>query len=293
MSMSGARGPLNRLTINPFQLVGAPPTIHPTQPLITSTMSSITYAQAKTIATKLTATPDIPAAQRLAAQVKQTGKMPTFFIMRYGDPKDWPLRLPKLKAGRPRGVTDVDQPFTIQNLETGQRVTSNTIVGLLEGAAFEKTRANQIHMAMLRRGNNQSLKGWYPADVLDTSLDLKDIYGNEYQPLTIRELALTRGVKPCSARALLTGKKRFFRGLALKSTEIESDLRPRNWRFASIRARVGSRNVRARSIKELADKVGTDASSLYAVAYGFKDMAGITIQDVQIERKAALPVLTD
>lgn len=251
---------------------------------------SITYAQAKSIATKLAAQ-STPAAQRLAAKVKETGKLPTFFIMRHGHPKDWPLVLPARKAGRPLGVRETDQAFTIQNLESGQRVTSETVVGLLEGAGLPPTRGNQIHMADLRRGAQPSTKGWYPADVLDQTLELKDVYGNNHPPLTIRELALTRGIKPQSARHLLTGKKRFVKGLALQSTVIDSALRPRNWRFSSIKARVGSRNVRARSIKELADKAGVEASSLYALAYGFSDSSRIKITEIEVERKTALPVL--
>lgn len=253
-------------------------------------MSNLTYAEAQAIAANL-AGKDTPAAQRLDALVRETGKLPTFFIMRHGDPLDWPDKMKKLKIGRPPGKLNIVGPFTVQHLETGERVTADTVAELLVKTVGAVTKGAQTQMAFLVRGQAFSYKDWYLADVLDTQIELKDIYGNEYPPSTIRELYKTRGLKPAMARRLLTGKNRVAKGgLCLKSTVIDSPLRPRNWCFKSLKARVGSRNIRARSISELAAKTGIDGQTIRRAAYGFGTTTDLQLTDVQIERKSLLPL---
>ncbi len=258
---------------------------------------SLTYPQALIIANALSTKTTKPATL-LNQMIERTGRAATFVIMRYGDPANW-RELPTIKRGRPAktdmtafGRRKVSGPFAIRHLKTGQLVTADTIRDLAVKAGLEDTLANQRGLGHVVTGRHHSLYDWYLAPVLDQTVELKDPYGNEYKPMTVRELALSRGVSPGSSLSLISGKKRFLgNGLCLKSTTIESVLRPRNWRFSLLTAKVGRRTVKAASIPKLADKLGVSPCTLYPLAYGFKERSDIQLTDIQIERKSVLPEL--
>jgi hypothetical protein len=109
--------------------------------------------------------------------------------------------------------------------------------------------------------------------------------------MTVFDLYHKHGLTPRNAIDLASGKKTFAKDLALVSTEIKSELRPRNWRFRSVKARVGSRNVRATSIRSLAERSGISVPTIYKLLYGFKVRPDIQITDIEIERKTALPTV--
>ncbi len=257
-------------------------------------MSILTYAQALAIANDLSAKTTKPALM-LNELVKRTKRAATFIIMRCGDPANWRKPPQHLSPSRGRktvfGKTQIEGPFTFRHLETGRTVTGNTSRELATKIGLEDTINSQNRVNHVLHEQHHSVDGWYLAPTLDAKVELKDQYGNQYDPMTVRELSLKRGLTPQSILALATGAKPFFKGLALKSTEIQSDLRPRNWRFVSLRARHGSRNVRAKSVPELATKLGVAPADLYQMIYGFKTRPDIELTDIQIERKTALPVV--
>lgn len=257
-------------------------------------MTDLTYTQALAIANDLSTKTTKPALM-LNEIVKRTGRAATFVIMRCGDPANWRKLPTALSPSRGRktvfGKVQIEGPFTLRHLETGRTVTGNTSRELAHKMGLEDTLNSQNQVNHVLQNQHHSAHGWYLAPTLDAKVELKDQYGNEYEPMTVRELSIKRGLTPQSILALATGKKPFFKGLALKSTDIQSDLRPRNWRFVSLKARHGSRNVRAKSVPEMATKLGVSPADLYQMIYGFKTRPDIELTDIQIERKTALPVL--
>lgn len=261
-------------------------------------MSSISYQSALDIATSLNGQTTKPATL-LAAACKQYNRAATFVIMRGGDPRTW-TDVPYIETrGRyckamKTGWNKLrrDGLFTLKHLDTGREITG---VNAKELAAKIKTNHEYALQAVTNMiaGRTKSIAGWYLKDTLDRTVELQDVYGNQYAPMTIRDFVLTHGDKiggsVGAALALLSGKKRTIGGLALASTKIDAAARPRGQYIKDVSVVRDGKTISASSVPKLAAKLHMTPAPLYQMVYGFKTEArGFELKDVEIENKTVL-----
>lgn len=259
----------------------------------------MTYSEALDIARKL-ANSTTKAAERLRAKCAESGRQPTFVIMRYGDPRGWVGRLPKKLDARTRELpakpvgtrvskdwrwTVRHRPVTLQHAETGQIVNCPSIVAFCAEHVPNASTSDRYHVTPVLDGDRPSFKGWYLPETLAQVVKLRDIYGNVTSH-TVRELLTTHGLPSTTVFHLLSGRKRSVNNLMLAETPVGTDLRPKQTKITEVTLIKGRRVVKGSSLPDAARKAGLATAGLYSAAYGFKEsVSGFKVAEVKTERK--------
>lgn len=249
----------------------------------------MTYSNALDIARAL-ANANTKAAKLLRAMTKKTGRVPTFIIMRYGDPRKW-RDLPRIRDHRElryRSKYTKTRLCHLVNLD-GREIRADSIADFCDKAGLPKV--NRFHITPILNGERMSLKGWYLPETLARKVELRDIYGNVTTEV-VRDLITTNRMKSATIRRLLEGanKSALDSRVMLADTPVNAPIAPRALRITKVKLIDGKRVYTGQSIPEVARKAGiTNLPALYSIAYGFRDhFKGMMIKEIEVERKSVL-----
>lgn len=245
----------------------------------------------------------------LRAKCRETGRARSFIIMRFGDPREWGDTIPKgrlkpLKVGKQRFRTRATyrawaktsgrkgeglRRCVLQHITSGRIIRASSIVAFCRKARL--TGNARFHITPILDGQRLSYKDWFLPSTLATKLNLRDVYGNVYKGVTIREWVKKHGLSAHMATKLLRGDKtRAASGrLALASTEDTGFIKPRSTIVTGVTLRKGGHIIKADSLPSAAARLGLYPSSLYPLAYGVTDtVAGYKLTHVKTEQRMVL-----
>lgn len=214
-----------------------------------------------------------------------------YIVFKEGDPRHWPEVVKGLHSKKARRELALARSCTLEHSKTGKVIKADSIVQFCEQAKLDGNA--RYHITPVLNGDRTTYKGWCLPDFLNQSLNLKDIYGNQYE-MTVRDWVRKHG-SPGSAHRLLAGRKKSISNskLMLASTLVDSPLSPRSQHTIEVKLTDGKRTYSGRSIHEAAQAAGLkQPGSLYQCAYGFRDEArGLRVKSIKMERKRVLEVI--
>lgn len=172
----------------------------------------------------------------------------------------------------------------LKNIYSGKTIEANSICSFCKEAKLYKNAI--YHISPVLNGQRLHYKNWYRADVLDRIIELKDIYGNLYQKMTIQKILRRKILTPNQVNSLINNKKKVAGKIALASTVLNDIISPRNWKITKFEFIKDHKIIEGSTITEISDKLGCSASNLYPLIYGFKNKIGnIELFRLKIERK--------
>lgn len=222
------------------------------------------------------------------------GRIPTFVIMRYGDPRKWkelPEFIDARTAKRKYTKYNYRRPVRLQNIDTGQISRAGSIIKFCDKYLGGKNKEDRFHVTPVLNGDRPSFKRWFLPETLARKVELRDIYGN-VSIISFRDGVKKHGIPPSTLISLLNGRKRAMLSnrVMLAETPVDSKIKPRNYKITRIQIEKGNKTVTGKSVYEVARKAGIkNVNGVYSTGYGFRDnVNGFRVADVTIEQRRVL-----
>jgi len=181
----------------------------------------------------------------------------------------------------------------LQNVHSGRIIKADSIVEFCKEAGLKFPA--QYHVTPVLDGARPSFKGWFLPETLAQTVDLKDVYGNEYKGVSVHDWLRRKSHAPAlgksSILALVRGQKKFIGTgkIALASTPIDSIIAPKAYRIKDFAITDGEKTFRGKSIYDVARQAKLSAPYVYSLAYGYReDVNGFKVKKLTAEDKVVL-----
>ncbi len=185
------------------------------------------------------------------------------------------------------------RPCVLENLYSGRVISADSIVAFCREAGLGGNA--RYHISAVLDDKRHQFHNWYKPEILGTELDLKDVYGNVYPKVSLRDWLKRRNHKnrlgTTAIMALVRGTKKFIGGgkLTLASTPIDAIIAPKAYRIKDFAISNGEHTIKGTSIYNVAQQAGLNPPDVYSLAYGFRDeVKGYKVKRLIAEDKVVL-----
>ena len=183
--------------------------------------------------------------------------------------------------GKPRKVT-------FQHIRTERTITAPSVAAFARKARLGYM--GRYHFDDILKGKRLHCKGWGLPKVLNQSLHLKDVWGNEVKA-TVAEL--TPKLSTTAINRLRAGRP--VGPIAPASHDFGAAIPPRDYRITGYAVRQGNsgRIYRGNTLLEVAEQVGLSRGPIWALVHGMaaQTKSGIRLHQVTTkQRKPFVPV---
>lgn len=188
-------------------------------------------------------------------------------------------------------IQSLRRPCVLQNVISGRIVKAPSITEFCRKARLYKNA--KYHITPVLAGQRPSYKGWFLPKTLDRRLNLRDVYGNVYKDISIRQWIKKHGMTAVSAIKLLDGRiERTSLGrLTLASVKETGFLKPRATQIVGVTLRKGRWTVKANSLPQAAARLCYAPTAFYPLLYGTKDQVnGYSLTNVKLKRRQVLNI---